>query len=135
MQCTSFYRDPYEQAAWHLYLHESTIRTAHSELIFLQACGGARPEDLERLRNVVVNPSRDVVVKIEDEDARPPAPIAKVSLKSVLAPISTPRNINQLCRRAKPLLQKHCVPTFVKHNATYVFESDAQRIRDLVTGK
>jgi len=62
MQCSSYYRDPYETAAWQLYLRECALRTAREEVAFLEAVGGATKEELERIKQRVMaydEPVRD----------------------------------------------------------------------------
>ena len=54
MQCSSYYRDPYETAAWQLYLRECALRTAREEVAFLEAVGGATKEELDRIRQRVM---------------------------------------------------------------------------------
>ena len=54
MQCSSDYRDPYETAAWQLYLRECALRTAREEVAFLEAVGGATKEELDRIRQRVM---------------------------------------------------------------------------------
>jgi hypothetical protein len=54
MQCTSYYRDPFETAAWQLYLRECALRTAREEVAFLEAVGGATKEELERIKQRVM---------------------------------------------------------------------------------
>jgi hypothetical protein len=63
MQCTSYYRDPFETAAWQLYLRECALRTAREEVAFLEAVGGATKEELERIKQRVMSseaPAYDV---------------------------------------------------------------------------
>lgn len=36
MQCTSYYRDSYENSAWEMYLRECAIRVAREEVAFLE---------------------------------------------------------------------------------------------------
>jgi hypothetical protein len=36
MQCTSYYRDSYENSAWQMYLRECAIRVAREEVAFLE---------------------------------------------------------------------------------------------------
>ena len=54
MQCTSYFRDPFETAAWQLYLRECALRTAREEVAFLEAVGGATKEELERIKQRVM---------------------------------------------------------------------------------
>jgi hypothetical protein len=58
-----------------------------------------------------------------------------VSLKSVLNDIiDSDAAINSLCRRVRPMLEQHGIPTFKKHQAVHVLRADAQRVRDLGSG-
>ena len=171
MQCTSFYRDPYEHAAWQLYLRECALRAAREEVAFLEATGGATDEELARIRERVLSGTIEeagaVRVKEEaDVDAMsnnntrllnimhtsktnrleldegddvimvpPPALCRKtVSLKSVLMNALHPEEVNAFCRRVRPLLDRHGIATFKKHQAVHVLQSDTQRVLDLSAG-
>jgi hypothetical protein len=73
MQCTSYYRDPYEHAAWQLYLRECALRAAREEVAFLEATGGATGEELARIRERVLAGKADetptaAVVKVKEEE-------------------------------------------------------------------
>ena len=199
MQCTSFYRDPYEHAAWQLYLRECALRAAREEVAFLEATGGATHADLARIRervlsspeaaaagavavkkeeeqhlinsddnNVLANnnarllhlvdTSRRNVSALEDDDVvmlpRTPASSSSsphtpgsswdqkrtVSLKSLLADAmqdgeaARGSELNTLCRRVRPLLERQGIATFKKHQAVHVLRSDRQRVLDLSAG-
>ena len=131
MQCSSYYRDPYEAQAWELYLQESALRTAREEVAFLEATGGATSAEIARIRDRVLgNPEVPMVaIKVEPTDQRP---TVTVSLKSVLLDlVHEDGQANQLCRRVKPMLEPAGIHTFRKHQATYVLKNDVGRIRDL----
>jgi len=143
MQCTSFYRDPYEHAAWHLYLRESALRVAREEVAFLEATGGATDDEIVRIRERVLHDH----IKTEDEVIvnnnarllntlnRPPSlDSSTVSLKSILVDYIHPDAVNQLCRRVRPLLEQNGIFTSKKHQALHVLQSDVQRVRDLSAG-
>jgi hypothetical protein len=143
MQCTSFYRDPYEHAAWHLYLRESALRVAREEVAFLEATGGATDDEIVRIRERVLHDH----IKTEDEAIvnnnvrllntlnRPPSlDSSTVSLKSILVDYIHPDAVNQLCRRVRPLLEQNGIFTCKKHQALHVLQSDVQRVRDLSAG-
>ena len=66
MQCTSFYRDPYEHAAWQLYLRECALRAAREEVAFLEATGGATGEELVRIRERVLTGVHDPGERVHD---------------------------------------------------------------------
>lgn len=134
MQCTSFYRDPYEHAAWQLYLRECTLRTAREEVAFLEATGGVTDEDMREIRRRVLQPNTDPsVIEIKHEDM-PFRPTPTVSLKSVLTDVVQSDAINQLCRRVRPMLEPLGIPTYKKHQAVHILAADAQRVRDLGAG-
>jgi len=143
MQCTSFYRDPYEHAAWHLYLRESALRVAREEVAFLEATGGATDDEIVRIRERVLHDH----IKTEDDAIvnnnvrllntlnRPPSlDSSTVSLKSILVDYIHPDAVNQLCRRVRPLLEQNGIFTCKKHQALHVLQSDVQRVRDLSAG-
>jgi hypothetical protein len=149
MQCTSYYRDPYETAAWQLYLRECSLRAAREEVAFLEATGGATAEEVGRIRERVL--SGEVKVEGVDALASNNAHLINimnhhtnnqpedrnnvtVSLKSVLTDVVHSDAINQLCRRVRPMLEQHGIPTFKKHQAVHVLRVDAQRVRDLGSG-
>ena len=166
MQCTSYFRDPFETAAWQLYLRECALRTAREEVAFLEAVGGATKEELDRIRQRMSNepgydPNQIDVMAMNnthllnlvaqgqarndlqpDPWSRDPHPQPQndhntitVSLKSVLNDIiDSDAAINSLCRRVRPMLEQHGIPTFKKHQAVHVLRADAQRVRDLGSG-
>lgn len=173
MQCTSYYRDPFETAAWQLHLRECALRTAREEVAFLEAVGAATKEELDRIRQRVMacsEPAWDANnmdaqamnnarlinllgqnqngLKREDDDLSIPDNYHRenerydnnnnnvtVSLKSVLNDIiQSDTVINSLCRRVRPVLEQHGIPTFKKHQAVHVLRVDAQRVRDLGSG-
>ena len=134
MQCSSYYRDPYEAQAWELYLREGTLRAAREEVAFLEATGGATFEEIARIRGRVLgNPDVPMAAIKIDDDARPSV---TVSLKSVLLDlVHEDGKANQLCRRVKPMLEQAGIHTFRKHQATYVLKNDVGRIRDLALSR
>ena len=109
MQCTSYYRDPYEAQAWELYLRECALRTAREEVAFLEATGGATGPEIARIRERVLG-----------------ADGATVSLRSVLL-----EDDGALCLRVRQLLEQAGVHTFLRHQTTYVLKNDAGRVREL----
>lgn len=128
MQCTSVYRDPYENAAWELYLRECALRTAREEVAFLEVTGGATPEEIARIRERVIgNPS----VPMEAIRVTAPDDRSTVSLKSVLSEVAHDSVVNQLCRRVRPVLEKLGVNTFRKHQAIHILRADAHRVREI----
>ena len=136
MQCTAFYRDPYETAAWQLYLRECAMRAAREEVAFLEATGGVTEEDLRRIRERAMaggidmnNNQNHIIIP-----TNPPQSTTTVSLKSVLTEVVQSQAINQLCRRVRPLLEQNGIVTFKKHQAIHVLQADAQRVRDLGMG-
>ena len=137
MQCTAFYRDPYETAAWQLYLRECAMRAAREEVAFLEATGGVTEEDLRRIRERAM---ADGGVDMNNNQphliipTNPPQSTTTVSLKSVLTEVVQSQAINQLCRRVRPLLEQNGIVTFKKHQAIHVLQADAQRVRDLGMG-
>ena len=156
MQCTSYYRDPYEHAAWQLYLKECSLRAAREEVAFLEATGGATAEELIHIRGRVLGVKNEV--KMEDCDALANNDIRllnilnhtsatdeyninpsksssiTISLKSVLTDVVHSDAINQLCRRVRPMLEQNGIVTFKKHQAIHILKADAQRVRDLGAG-
>ena len=133
MQCTSYYRDPYEDVAWRLYLRECALRAAREEVAFLEATGGATVEDMQRIRDRVLQSEDKVELvthsgpAIKQENERVDTTI---SLKSVLLAEADHHDaINRLCRRVKPLLDESGIVTFKKHNALHVLKTDADRVR------
>jgi hypothetical protein len=128
MQCTSVYRDPYENAAWQLYLRECALRTAREEVAFLEATGGATPDEIARIRDRVIgNPNAPMeAIRVDEEK-----PTATVSLKSVLSELAQDSAVNQLCRRVRPVLEQLGVITFRKHQAIHVLRADAHRVREI----
>ena len=151
MQCVSHFRDAYETAAWQLYLRECAVRTAREEVAFLESTGGATKEELDRIRQRVVSgeplwPLEQAFVhplvgpsKPEELDDYPrqhnDGNNLTVSLKSVLSDIiQSDSAINSLCRRVRPMLDQHGIPTFKKHHAVHVLRADAHRIRELGSG-
>jgi hypothetical protein len=164
MQCTSYYRDPFETAAWQLYLRECALRTAREEVAFLEAVGGATKEELDRIRQrmsnepgydpnqievMAMNNAHLLDVMAQSQAKTDPADDLwnqdhrhqndnnniTVSLKSVLNDIiDSDAAINSLCRRVRPMLEQHGIPTFKKHQAVHVLRADAQRVRDLGSG-
>ena len=136
MQCTAFYRDPYETAAWQLYLRECVMRAAREEVAFLEATGGVTEEDLRRIREramtggVDMNNNQNHIII----PTNPPQSTTTVSLKSVLTEVVQSQAINQQCRRVRPLLEQNGIVTFKKHQAIHVLQADAQRVRDLGMG-
>jgi hypothetical protein len=153
MQCTSYYRDPYEHAAWQLYLKECSLRAAREEVAFLEATGGATAEELVHIRGRVLGTND---VKMEDFEAlannnthllnilnhtsasdqynTSKASSVTISLKSVLTDVVQSDAINQLCRRVRPMLEQNGIVTFKKHQAIHILKADAQRVRDLGAG-
>jgi hypothetical protein len=153
MQCVSHYRDAFETAAWQLYLRECSLRTAREEVAFLESIGGATKEELDRIRQRVVNGEpvqfddalvnhnahllnimqpktehNEVSVMTHQHDTNN----VTVSLKSVLTDIvDSDTAINTLCRRVRPMLDHHGIATFKKHQAVHVLRADAPRIREL----
>ncbi len=143
MQCTSYYRDPYEHAAWQLYLRENSLRVAREEVAFLESTGGATPEEIARIRERVVSGDSVGPVVPKEEQAIPAIVVssnttpsgATVSLKSILAEVvQADAAANQLCRRVRPLLERHGIVTFKKHQAVHVLRADAERVKDLGAG-
>jgi len=169
MQCTSYYRDPFETAAWQLYLKECSFRAAREEVAFLEAVGGATAEELSRIRQRVM--AADAPMDCDDanntmamnherllnmlghnqvkndyneddlqdnyhrQNERRDSNNVTVSLKSVLNDIlHSEAAINSLCRRVRPMLEQHGIPTFKKHQAVHVLRVDAQRVRELGAG-
>lgn len=147
MQCTSFYRDPYEHAAWHLYLRESALRVAREEVAFLEATGGATDDEIVRIRERIMHDQ----IKMEDNgeaivnnnvhllntlnrSASFDNNCGTVSLKSILVESIQPNAVNQLCRKIRPLLEQNGIFTCKKHQALHVLQSDVQRVRDLSAG-
>ena len=136
MQCTAFYRDPYETAAWQLYLRECVMRAAREEVAFLEATGGVTEEDLRRIREramtggVDMNNNQNHIII----PTNPPQSTTTVSLKSVLTEVVQSQAINQQCRRVRPLLEQNGIVTFKKHQAIHVLQADAQRVRELGMG-
>jgi len=132
MQCTSFYRDPYEHAAWQLYLRENGLRVAREEVAFLESTGGVTPEELARIRARVLG---EECVVVKDEEAVPAIVLPNgptVSLKSVLTEVvRADAAANQLCRRVRPLLEQQGIATFKKHHAVHVLRTDAERVKEL----
>ena len=133
MQCTSYHRDPYETAAWQFYLRECSLRAAREEVAFLEATGGVSAEDLARIRssvftNVKVEESGDLISRPVEHET------VTVSLKSILTEVVNSDAVNQLCRRVRPVLERHGIVTFKKHQAIHVLRTDAQRIKDLGVG-
>ena len=145
MQCTSYYRDPYEHAAWQLYLRENGLRVAREEMAFLESTGGATPEEIARIRgrvllggDVVMGGNNGPVV-VKDEEAIPAIVVPNtpsgptVSLKSILTDVvqAADAAANQLCRRVRPLLERHGIVTFKKHQAVHVLRVDVEKVREL----
>jgi hypothetical protein len=145
MQCTSYFSHPSEQALQALQVREAELRVAREELAFLQACGGAGEDDVRRLRAglgmaAVKEERPDVVVVGEDND-RACAVEANVqtgsliSLKSILTPlIATDASVNRLCRRVRPVLERHGMPTYKRRKAVHVLRSDAARVAEVAAG-
>ena len=139
MQVTSYYRDPYEDYAWRLYLRECAMRTAREELAFLEATGGVTAEDLQRIRRqvqeeAVIKQDEPVIKQEADLKGQPEGNHVTISLKSILADVVQHDGVNHLCRRLKPMLDDAGITTLKKHNAVHVLKADAQRVRDLVSG-
>ena len=126
MQC----REAYENAAWHLYIRECTLRAAREEVAFLEATGGATSEEIARIRDRVLGDPHVAMeaVKIEDDTRE------TVSLKSVLSDLAHDSAVNQLCRRVRPVLEQYGISTFRKHQAIHVLKGDAQRVRQMGLG-
>lgn len=146
MQCTSYYRDPYEQAAWQLYLREGALRVAREEVAFLQSIGGATEEDIARIRSRLTTMppvGAPEIIWIKDESPTITAPTdgessatggVTVSLKSILTEVvQADAAANQLCRKVRPLLEQNGIVTFKKHQAIHVLRADAQKVKDLAT--
>ena len=139
MQCTSYYRDPLEQAAWQLYLRENGLRVAREEMAFLEATGGATIEEVARIRGRVVSGDYCAMMPaVKEEEAIPaivlpnPPSGPTVSLKSILTDVvHADAAANQLCRRVRPLLEQQGIVTFKKHQAVHVLRADAERVRDI----
>jgi hypothetical protein len=144
MQCTSYFSHPSEQALLALQVREAELRVAREELAFLQACGGAGEDDVRRLRAglgmaVVKEERPDVVVVGEDDNAVEKVASAGgplVSLKSILAPlmIATDASVSRLCRRVRPVLERHGMPTYKRRKAVHVLSSDAARVAEVAAG-
>ena len=156
MQCTSYYRDPYEHAAWQLYLRECSLRAAREEVAFLEATGGVTADELILIRGRVIGGMSEIktedceivtennthLLNILNNTSHPDqyninpskSSSVTVSLKQVLTDVVHSDAINQLCRRVRPMLEQHGIVTFKKHQAIHVLKADAQRVRDLGAG-
>ena len=152
MQCTSIFRDPYEQAAWNLYLRESALRVAREEVAFLEATGGATGDEIVRIRERVMQGQIKTdecdeamfnnnvrMLNTLNQSVATDAPLSDngtgtVSLKSILVDSIQPDAVNQLCRKIRPLLERHGIFTCKKHQAVHVLQCDVQRVRDLSAG-
>ena len=125
MQC----REAYENAAWQLYLRECTLRAAREEVAFLEATGGATPDEIARIRGRVLGDPHVAMAAIKIEDDRD-----TVSLKSVLSDLAQDNAVNQLCRRVRPVLEQYGISVFRKHQAIHVLKADAPRVRQMGVG-
>ncbi len=138
MQCTSYFRDPYETAAWQLYLRECALRAAKEEVAFLEATGGMNADEMARIRQGVmsglvkqeINAFNDQALNNENNLQQRPS-ISTISLKSILADVAQTDAVNQLCRCVRPLLEREGITTFKKHQAIHVMREDVDRVRDL----
>jgi hypothetical protein len=145
MQCTSYFSHPSEQALLALQVREAELRVAREELAFLQACGGAGEDDVRRLRAglgmAAVKEERPDAVVVVGEDDNAVEKVASaggplVSLKSILAPlmIATDASVSRLCRRVRPVLERHGMPTYKRRKAVHVLSSDAARVAEVAAG-
>ena len=136
MQCTSYFSNPAEQALLALQVREAELRVAREELAFLQACGGVGAADVRRLRaglGIKDQEEEGGVVVVKEESSSAVGEL--VSLKSVLRPlITTDSSVNQLCRRVRPALERHGVPTFKRQKVVHVLKSHKDWVLEVGRG-
>ena len=114
MQCTSFYRDPYETVAWQLYLRECALRAAREEVAFLEATGGISADEQRRIQERVLGD-----IKREED--------ATVDLNSVLRDVAK-------ANRMRSILEAAGIVTLVKpDNTIHVLKADVPRVREMIS--
>jgi hypothetical protein len=124
-----------------LALRERTLRVVREEVDLLNACGGMRPEDVHRLRNVIIgqqqqqpyiDPNTPVpAIVIKDEPARhanQPTTSLKAMLQGMLPNLVPDSQMTQLCKRVKSRIST--VYTFQKKKATYLLTRDWAPVRE-----
>ena len=127
-----------------LEVKERTLRTVREELDLLNMCGGVFPNDIARLRGVIVGnelqgvnehcaPVSAIVIKDEPEDNVPrhhnqPTTSLKAMLQGMLPCLLSDAHMIQLCKRIKRRISN--VYTFRRHQATFVLAADWEPIRD-----
>ena len=124
-----------------LALRERTLRVVREEVDLLNACGGMRPEDVGRLRNVIIgqqqpqqyiDPNTPVpAIVVKDEPVRhgnQPTTSLKAMLQGMLPYLVPDSQMTQLCKRVKGRIST--VYTFQRRKATYLLTRDWTAVRD-----
>ena len=141
----------YQELMYALDVKERTLRVVREEYDLLNACGGVFPNDIARLRGVIVGnnnteqpqpygvnqhqpPVAAIVIKDEPEDNtvprhhNQPTTSLKAMLQGMLPCLLSDAHMIQLCKRIKRRISN--VYTFRRHQATFVLAADWEPIRD-----